>query len=104
MIDYRERHRQRGDDYDAMITARPFDSYMDQWEQRHVREILTKVFPGKIPRYLDFACGTGRLTAVIAPWAAEVVGVDISESMLKKAEARVPSARFVRGDLSTGDH
>src|ERR1041385_966544 len=104
MTDSRESNQDHADDYDATIASSAFDSYMDRWERRHVREIVTKVFPVKIPRYLDFACGTGRLTAVIAPLAVEVVGVDISESMLKQAQAKVPSARFIRGDLTTEDH
>ena len=103
-MDYRERQLHCGEVYDDKIAGSAFDAYMDQWEQRHVREIVTKVFPGKIPRYLDFACGTGRLTAIIAPLAVEVVGVDISESMLKKAETKVPSARFIQGDLTADDH
>jgi SAM-dependent methyltransferase len=104
MMDSPESNQHHADDYDATIASNAFDSYMDRWERRHVREIVTKLFPGKIPRYLDFACGTGRLTAVIAPLAAEVVGIDITESMLRKAEERIPSARFVQGDLTTEDH
>jgi SAM-dependent methyltransferase len=103
-MDYRESHKHRGDTYDATLAANPFDSYMDLWEVRYVREIVSRIFPGKIPRYLDFACGTGRLTAVIAPMATEVVGVDVSASMLKIAVEKVPSARFVLGDLTTEDH
>src|SRR5437762_6363408 len=103
-MDYRESHQHRGADYDATIAADAFDSYIDRWEQRHVREIVPRTFPAKIPRYLDFACGTGRLTTVIAPLATEVVGVDVSESMLAKAAAKLPSARFLRADLTTEKH
>ena len=100
-MDYRESHQDRGDGYDAMLAADPFDTYMDRWEARHTRELVPRLFPAKIPRYLDFACGTGRLTSVIAPLATETVGVDISASMLKVAVQKLPSARFVCGDLTT---
>ncbi|MDA9981484.1 methyltransferase domain-containing protein [Gammaproteobacteria bacterium] len=51
-----------------------------------LRKIARKVdfsFEGK--RVLDFGCGVGRLTFAMAPYAASVVGVDISEGQLKEA-------------------
>ncbi|WP_240992451.1 MULTISPECIES: class I SAM-dependent methyltransferase [Mesorhizobium] len=40
--------------------------------------------PGR--KCLDFACGTGRITNVLADLFGEVVGVDVSESMLSVAQ------------------
>jgi SAM-dependent methyltransferase len=48
---------------------------------------------------LDAACGTGRYAAFLAARGHRVVGVDSSPEMLHRAGARVPEARFVRGDL-----
>jgi trans-aconitate methyltransferase len=39
---------------------------------------------------LDFGCGVGRLTAGFAPHAAEVVGIDVSPSMLATARRDLP--------------
>lgn len=55
--------------------------------------------PGQ--RVLDVACGSGVLAA--EAWrrvtdAGEVVGTDISESMLAIARERAPGCRFVRAD------
>ena len=47
---------------------------------------------------LDFGCGVGRLTRALASRYANVVGVDISPSMLERARAlnaHVPNMRFV---------
>ena len=33
--------------------------------------VAREFFPGGIPRYLDFACGTGRITQHLAPLAHE---------------------------------
>ena len=58
--------------------------------------------PQFVPRreaYLDFACGTGRVTEFIAPRFSRARGIDISESMLTRARARVPSARFFTGNV-----
>jgi ubiquinone/menaquinone biosynthesis C-methylase UbiE len=60
---------------------------------------------------LDVGCGTGRVSVALAERGVEVVGVDLSEAMLRQAEARrarLPSevaARltFVQGDMTTLD-
>jgi SAM-dependent methyltransferase len=46
---------------------------------------------------LDFGCGIGRLTFAMAHYFRQVVGVDISESMLRQAAAlnRSPKCAFV---------
>jgi demethylmenaquinone methyltransferase/2-methoxy-6-polyprenyl-1,4-benzoquinol methylase len=46
-------------------------------------------------RTLDVACGTGFLTRHLP---GELTGLDQSAAMLEVAGARVPGARFVRGD------
>jgi SAM-dependent methyltransferase len=48
---------------------------------------------------LDFGCGIGRVSAALAPLAAEVVGVDVSPAMISQAKARVaaPNVRFEVG-------
>jgi ArsR family transcriptional regulator len=37
----------------------------------------------------DLGCGSGHLTALLAPFVSRVVGVDASESMLARAQARL---------------
>ena len=58
-------------------------------------------------RVLDFGCGVGRLVIPFAAHAAEVVGVDVSPSMLKEAEANcrragVNNVVLLRSDDSVG--
>jgi demethylmenaquinone methyltransferase / 2-methoxy-6-polyprenyl-1,4-benzoquinol methylase len=52
---------------------------------------------------LDVACGTGRLTALLAKIAgdgARVVGLDFSPQMLEVARRDVPGIEFIEGDAS----
>lgn len=51
-------------------------------------------------RVLDFGCGAGRLSQALAAHAEEVVGVDVSEPMLRTARRldRQGRCRFVRSD------
>jgi SAM-dependent methyltransferase len=51
-------------------------------------------------RYLDFACGTGRVLKVGTEHFERCVGVDISDDMLTVARDRVPTARFVCADVT----
>jgi len=51
---------------------------------------------------LDLACGTGTLTARLSGSAAEVVGLDQSETMLSHARIRcksISNVQFVRGEF-----
>ncbi|MFI1096794.1 class I SAM-dependent methyltransferase [Streptomyces sp. NPDC020917] len=48
---------------------------------------------------LDAACGTGRISALLAGRGHRVLGVDGSPEMLDHARARVPGGEFRLGDL-----
>ncbi len=69
-------------------------------------DLLTRVPEGgPVRRVADLGCGTGGLTRTLLDrWpAAEIVGVDSSEAMLREAArfANPPRLRFERADLAT---
>ena len=103
VTDYRTSHLAKGASYDANLAGDPFDAYMDAWEQQHVPRILQTRFPAGIGRYLDFACGTGRVTRLMAPLAASSTAVDISASMIEQARTKCPQTWFVLADLTRDD-
>jgi 2-polyprenyl-3-methyl-5-hydroxy-6-metoxy-1,4-benzoquinol methylase len=47
----------------------------------------------KRQRALDFGCGVGRLTKWLPLYCAEVVGIDIAESMIERARREAPDLR-----------
>ena len=53
-------------------------------------------------RWLDVACGTGRHLELLRP-RYRVVGVDLSDEMLRLARRRLPGVRLVRGDMRSFD-
>lgn len=58
-------------------------------------------------RVLDFGCGAGRLTQALAEHAEAVVGVDVSEPMLRTARALDSTGgacEFVRSDTADLEH
>jgi 2-polyprenyl-3-methyl-5-hydroxy-6-metoxy-1,4-benzoquinol methylase len=65
----------------------------------HLNMLRRAGLPTRFNRALDFGCGVGRLTLALAPFATEVVGVDISPPHLRLAVERaeatgVTNARF----------
>lgn len=98
-MDYRQSHLAKGDTYDATIAAQPFDAYMANYEAEYLRDVIPGLTRSDT-RYLDFACGTGRVTSIVAPLVGESVGVDISESMLATARTKCLGTRFVCADLA----
>jgi SAM-dependent methyltransferase len=101
--DYRLSHMTRGDSYDGQLALAPFDAYMARLEARILRRTVAALFPSSRPRYLDFACGTGRVTETVAPLCSEAVGIDVSENMLRQARRKCPAVRFVQADLTRDD-
>ena len=65
-------------------------------EEPVVRSVLDGSPPG---RTLDAACGTGRHARHLVELGHEVVGVDLTPEMLRRAAAAVPDATFLEADL-----
>ena len=99
-MDYRESHKERGASYDKALEEEAISNYMSVIEDDLLRTIVPTLFPGMSPRYLDFACGTGRITSIVAPMSAHSFGVDISESMLKNAKLKCPDTQFFHMDIT----
>ena len=62
--------------------------YAIEWElieRPLLVSILTRDPEIRTRRCLDFACGTGRITSVLAGQTREVVGVDIAKAMIEAA-------------------
>ncbi len=89
--------------YDETLNTVSFDRYLAVRESKIAMEIVKGRLIERRERYLDFACGTGRILSVLAPFFQEVVGVDISESMLYEARSKVEKASFHVVDLTSRD-
>lgn len=89
-------------DYDAKLFAPgSFDAAIWEREQQLLDRIVQRHVPSH-DSYLDFACGTGRVLSYVEPQFRSAVGLDISETMLAVARARVRAATLLQGD-ATGD-
>ena len=100
---YRELHLQKGADYHALFSTEPHLSMVWQLERKLLSRIVEQHFPGGVPAYLDFACGTGRIVELLSPFAEQSTGVDLSASMLQVARERLQSIEFVEADITRDD-
>ncbi len=62
--------------------------------------LLELLQPRSGERILDVGCGTGQLTAEIAKFGADVIGLDSSEEMLRQARTNYPELTFVLADAA----
>lgn len=80
------------------------DAYLAQRDEGGRERELAAGFAADLPdgaRVLDAGCGGGRpATAALAAAGHDVVGLDASGAMLRRARERVPAAGFLGGDLS----
>lgn len=94
-----------------LIVQEEFDRQAERWFRRELspyeRAMLEQIAQlaqvGPADRVLDVACGTGLVSFVLAPYAREVVGIDISPGMLAKAREirhrrEVRNVHFVLGE------
>ena len=98
----RRRRLQRSRDY--------FESVAGDWE--HIRKsyfddrVASLAIEKLLPRDLvlaDIGCGTGSLTFELARFAKKVIGVDLSQHMLRRARSAAHERRLQNVEFRQGD-
>jgi SAM-dependent methyltransferase len=83
------------DIYDYLV----FNNLKDDYE---VGYIMNSAKPSSKSKILDIGCGTGHHVASIGSKGLDVIGIDISPSMIKKAKENFPDYKFEVGDATNG--
>lgn len=83
------------DIYDYLV----FNNLKDDYE---VGYIMNSASPSSQSKILDIGCGTGHHVASIGAKGLDVIGIDISPSMIKKAKENFPDYKFNVGDALDG--
>lgn len=73
--------------YDAIMAGVPYEMWV-----RYLEEILSH-FEYRAETVLDLACGTGKVSRLLAKKGYEVVGVDGSAGMIEEARDRTPDGQ-----------
>lgn len=100
---YRESHLDKGADYHARFRDNPRRVLLWALEQDLLDRILRRFLAGRPIEHLDFACGTGRILALLEDRTRSSTGIDVSPSMLATARGNVRRAALIEGDLTKRD-
>ncbi len=70
-------------------------------EQRRKLEIIKRFLKKRFNKCLDAGCGTGISTEYLLSICNEIIAIDISENMLRKAKERIKNkkVKFLKMDL-----
>jgi SAM-dependent methyltransferase len=82
--------------YDYLV----FNNIRNEYE---IGEIVNKTTPTNESKILDIGCGTGHHVASLASKGIDVIGIDISPSMIEKAKENYPNYKFSVGDALNND-
>jgi SAM-dependent methyltransferase len=88
--------------YDGVVYGpESCDSWLWRLERIYLLHVLDRRLGTTRPRYLDFACGSGRVIAALEGGRmAESTGIDVSSSMLQLARAKLSWSRLIHGDAT----
>ena len=100
---YRESHLHKGLDYHDTFSSLPYRAVIWRLEQRLLLNIVRNHFFDEPPRYLDFACGTGRILGHLSPYCRSAAGVDVSASMLDVARRADTGIEIIEADITKTD-
>lgn len=104
-VSYRESHKyeSKGAEYETYYRTGTWEKFLWSREQEIILGILDKCFADKEIHLLDFACGTGRITALLENRVKTSTGVDVSVPMLKIARNKLRRTEIIEADITTGD-
>lgn len=81
--------------YDYLV----FNNLKDDYE---VGAIINSSTPSSKSKILDIGCGTGHHVSLIGSKGLDVLGIDISPSMINKAKENFPDYKFEVADAKNG--
>jgi 2-polyprenyl-3-methyl-5-hydroxy-6-metoxy-1,4-benzoquinol methylase len=90
-----------GRSYDRAVENR-FELAIFRLERTLLQDLFRRLFHSRPDtRYLDFACGTGRILCVFRDRVRHRTGIDTSSGQLQAARQKDPDAVFIRGNVVT---
>lgn len=85
-------------EFDGATYQARFDALAEAGKDVHGEaSLVLSLAPASV---LDAGCGTGRLAIELARHGLEVVGVDVSSSMIAEAQRLAPDLEWVEADLA----
>lgn len=99
---YADSHKKHGKgvSYDEHYATNPWRRFLWSREQLALNDLVDEFFKDGDIHLLDFACGTGRIVRFLEDRVTEAVGVDVSESMLEEARAKLMRTELIQADIT----
>jgi len=108
-LEWKEEHVSYREHFSGEGAATAYDA--DEYSQQSYGSLLWAVEAAQLDalledfppdaRYLDFACGTGRVVSHVGPRFTDVTGIEISAAMAEIARRRAPDARILVRDITS---
>jgi SAM-dependent methyltransferase len=97
---YRSSHvgADKPEEYEGAYDPDTYAAWVWERERRYLDELIDRHLAAPDIRYLDLACGTGRIIGHVERRVAESTGVDISGPMLEVAARNLTRSTLVHGD------
>ncbi len=93
----------KGIEYDALYRTNEWERYSNRRERSVVERIARELRARGPVNYLDFACGTGRITCMVEHLVDSSTAVDVSESMVREARAKLKRTRIILHNVLEDD-
>jgi SAM-dependent methyltransferase len=98
---FRDAEKVRAYEYDE-YAPRSYPSLIWELQKKRLLEVADRLTTAVGPvKYLDFACGSGRVLSFLAERVSESVGVDVSAEMISAARRNVRKSTLLQGDITT---
>jgi SAM-dependent methyltransferase len=101
-VAFRDSFKERGEvqRYEHQVyEPEGFDAFIWSLQRPLVIDCVARQIAVSAGRYLDFACGTGRIALAVEPLTNSAVAIDSSSEMVDVARPLARHTRFVVGDL-----
>ena len=85
--------------YDELAKDWRKDGSLEGWGYEELLQFSSLVEQVGGSRVLDLGCGAGAQSKLLREKGFEVVGLDLSEGMIRESKQRVPEGEFVVGDM-----
>ena len=91
------------DQYDASVSSSDAkDTYPFAGYRKVLNTICSEVMHKPRAKVLDLGFGTGILTKALYDQGCEIYGIDFSQKMVERAQAKMPEAHLFKADFSQG--
>lgn len=104
-LDYRERYKgvKQALNYEYSLHAdKSAAPYIWEIEKSILLKEVSLIRKNEI-KYLDFACGTGRILSFLEQYVSESTGIDISENMTELGKSKTKKSLLLNCDLTKND-